>query len=322
VARSVPEKTLEHWSSQYVAYRYRSKAALWWPASGADVEFEQLPKRPGKIIQIELKTTEVVGRGIHEVEVDLGQLWEYCRRPVGHQPFYAFPRPHADWHGDLRVAVQPDLSVTDLGYSRSGKWWFANWMVVLTTQQVAGVLAEPLAAHGSRRRGVRARLVHFASGSDPLWGAGAEWRDPGAVRWLDFWTMIDSCGRPEWPQVIRLPLRLTGRLRDLDYREITTLLMAAGRESQDAGEEDLVRFEPSQGGEYWFPEFPDSQIARRRLADEGDSGGFGHRLGVAIDAQVLSESREEEMDDDGARGGRPAHLQGGISPGRRGQRRR
>ena len=25
---SVPEKTLEHWSSLYIAYRYRTKAAL------------------------------------------------------------------------------------------------------------------------------------------------------------------------------------------------------------------------------------------------------------------------------------------------------
>jgi hypothetical protein len=221
----------------------------------ADIDFEHLPKRPGKIIQIELKTTEVVGRDIHEVEVDLGQLWEYCRRPFGHQPFYAFPRPRADWHGDLRAAVEPDLSVTDLGYGRSGKWWFANWMLVLTTQQVAVILAKPLATHASRKRGVRARLVRFASGSAPIWGTGGA-GDPGTVRWLDFWALIDRCGRPEWPQVIRLPARLAGRWDAFSYRDLTALLSAAGRENPDAHEEDLVRFEPNQGGEYWLPEFP------------------------------------------------------------------
>ena len=30
---SVPEKTLEHWASLCVAYRYRSLAAQWWPVN-------------------------------------------------------------------------------------------------------------------------------------------------------------------------------------------------------------------------------------------------------------------------------------------------
>ena len=35
---SVPEKTLEHWSSQYITYRFGTHAALWWPATGEDIE--------------------------------------------------------------------------------------------------------------------------------------------------------------------------------------------------------------------------------------------------------------------------------------------
>ncbi len=31
---SVPEKTLEHWASLCVAYRYQSLAAQWWPVNG------------------------------------------------------------------------------------------------------------------------------------------------------------------------------------------------------------------------------------------------------------------------------------------------
>jgi hypothetical protein len=64
---SVPEKTLEHWSSQYLTYRYRSKAALWWPASREDINVRWLPNRPGKAVQLELKTTTVVNPGLHDV---------------------------------------------------------------------------------------------------------------------------------------------------------------------------------------------------------------------------------------------------------------
>ncbi len=71
-----PEKTLEHWSSQYVIYLYRSMAALWWPASGQDIDVRWLPARPGKAVQLELKTTTVVRPGVHDVMVDLGQLRE------------------------------------------------------------------------------------------------------------------------------------------------------------------------------------------------------------------------------------------------------
>lgn len=54
---SVPEKTLEHWASQYIMYRYRAQASLWWPATGQDIDVSLLPAEPGKAVQLELKTT-------------------------------------------------------------------------------------------------------------------------------------------------------------------------------------------------------------------------------------------------------------------------
>jgi hypothetical protein len=158
---SVPEKTLEHWSSQYLAYRYRSKAALWWPSGGEDVDVRWLPARPGKAVQIELKTTTITGTDRHEVIVDLEQLWEYRQRPLGLQPFYAFPWP--DWTGDLATAAHGrGRAVTELGFARSGRdWWFADWMVVLTTEQVARVLQQQLQAHACPTCGARKRLVRF-----------------------------------------------------------------------------------------------------------------------------------------------------------------
>jgi hypothetical protein len=123
---SVPEKTLEHWSSQYLAYRFRSKAALWWPATGQHLDVAWLPRRPGKAVQLELKTTTVAGAGLHDVSVDLGQLWEYRQRSLGRQPFYVFPR--ADWRGELASAAKAHgLPVTELAFRRSGPaWWFAE----------------------------------------------------------------------------------------------------------------------------------------------------------------------------------------------------
>ena len=84
-----------------MTYLYQSWAALWWPTRGQDIDVRWLPTRPGKAVQLELKTTTVAGAGLHDVWVDLGQLWEYRQRPLGHQPFYAFPWPN--WHGNLVV---------------------------------------------------------------------------------------------------------------------------------------------------------------------------------------------------------------------------
>lgn len=74
---SVPEKTLEHWASLCVAYRYSSLAAQWRPVNGVDIDLQALPAQPGKAIQLELKTITPVGPGRHKVHIDLGQLWEY-----------------------------------------------------------------------------------------------------------------------------------------------------------------------------------------------------------------------------------------------------
>ncbi len=180
-------------------YRYRSNAALWWPASGEDIDVQSLPQLPGKAVQLELKTTTPTSSGFHEVNVDLGQLWEYRQRPLGHQPFYVFPRP--DWAGNLQaVAIAQGHAVTELAFSRSGRnWWFADWMVVLSAAEVAAVLRPELTAHNSRRRGPRERLVQFDSTkpTNPTWGPRHSARaDPkGLIGWLDFWSELEQCGR-------------------------------------------------------------------------------------------------------------------------------
>jgi hypothetical protein len=73
------------------------------------------------------------------------------------------------------AATAGGRAVTELGFARSGRnWWFADWMVVLTAGQVARVLHNELAAHGSKTRGKKERLVRFdVTDSRPVWGAEA-----------------------------------------------------------------------------------------------------------------------------------------------------
>ena len=175
-----------------------AKAALWWPTSREDIDIRCLPTRPGKAVQLELKTTKVAGAGLHDVLVDLGQLWEYRRRPLGHQPFYAFPWP--GWRGNLTAAaLSGGRPVTELAFSRGGRgWWFADWMVLLTAERVAAVLHRELAAHGSGKRGNRERLVRFDvthSTATPVvtWGSGSG-ATPRPIRWREFWAKLEQCG--------------------------------------------------------------------------------------------------------------------------------
>ena len=104
---SVPEKTLEHWASLCVAYRYRSLAAQWWPVNGVDIDLQALPSlvRQGHTAGAE-DHPRPPRLGRHKVNVDLGQLWEYSQKPLARQPFYAFPRPH--WDGELAAAARAD----------------------------------------------------------------------------------------------------------------------------------------------------------------------------------------------------------------------
>jgi hypothetical protein len=276
---SVPEKTLEHWASQYIMYRYSAQASLWWPATGQDIDVDLLPTEPGKAVQLELKTATPSGTGLQCVYVDIGQLWEYSQKRLGQQPFYAFPWP--DWAGRLDAvarAQRPRKEVTELGFRRSGSgWWFGDWMVVMTTQQVADVLGPELAEHPYRKRGVPKPLVKIDVGQhpkNPVWG-GPETQvaDPEVLRWSDFWSTLDQCGRDEWPQLIRLPRFIVNRMQvavsgssGLYPRRLVAEMLrsASALDEQWDSTPDLVTLEPTGDGNY--------QIARDLPDDRADSG--------------------------------------------------
>jgi hypothetical protein len=258
---SVPEKTLEHWCSQYVTYRYRAQSALWWPTQGADIDVRFLPRQPGKAFQLELKTTNF-GSRYHDVWVDLGQLLRYWNRRRASQPFYAFPWP--DWFGELEpVAVRLGVEPTDIGFSRSGtEWWFAEWMVVLTIDDVIRTVLPDVHAHraahraagtSEETRGTTARLVRFTPVGGgawvPTWGDGNT-PDPRVIRWRDFWTRLQDCGSPAWPQLVQLPRSyLADDTLTVSHSEVRNLLArAGGAESRDFGR--LVWLEATDDGAF------------------------------------------------------------------------
>jgi hypothetical protein len=245
---------------------------------------------PGKAVQLELKTTTPTGAGLHDVHVDLGQLWEYSHKPLGRQPFYAFPRP--DWDGNLTAAAkaqQPRKEVTELAFRRSGpQWWFAEWMVVLTTRQVADVLRGVLNAHGKRDRSKVTRLVRFdvKNPANTVWGDPASpAAPPKVINWLDFWYELEQCGRDDWPQLIRLPALFVDRKRDpaetahdaYTREEVAAMLRQAADfpGQQEDGTMPLVTLGPAEDGNYRIVE---------ELSDEpGQLGPDDGTVGVRDD---------------------------------------
>jgi hypothetical protein len=202
--RSIPEKTLEHWTSIYLSNRFPN-GALWWPAAGEDV-LAELPRLaasgPGKTLALELKTTQVRGAG-HVLEIDTHQLARYLNPPSGPPlpVYYVFPAPR--WTGPLtsRAGIAPaapagtTTAPPTWWRRRVGPAWFADWLYVLSARSLAAAL--PPNWTGPRRQ--RARL--FTMNGTHLVGGVPDWtsvfgrtlaRPP--VRWTRFWTVVTRCG--------------------------------------------------------------------------------------------------------------------------------
>ena len=281
---SVPEKTLEHWASQYLTYRYRSWAGLWWPANGEDIDVQRFPSLPGKAVQIELKTTTPVGKNKHDVNVDIGQLKDYLtlRAPV----FYAFPRP--EWNGELRTAaLRAGIAATELAFSRTGpKWWFAEWMIVMTAREVATVLSTQVRAHRGTKRGNRQRLVQFTTRpykpSTAKWGSGG--KQPVTYSWRDFWKKLEECGDSDWPQVIRVPKSAAANQTHLSRSQVRTAMISAAKyvESGEKYHEPLVTFE-SDDSDGFQPATPSDGDEVGILENHEDD----HRQIVFLDARAM-----------------------------------
>ncbi|WP_156409773.1 hypothetical protein [Nocardioides sp. Soil796] len=227
--------------------------------------------------------------------VDIGQLWEYLQRPFARQPYYVFPRP--SWQGELRIAAQAaGVHEAEVAFSRSGaQWWFAEWMVVLTTAQVAAVLRAELAAWNRRDRGKKTVLVRFHHPThrhphwQTSWGTGAT-PAPAVTPWREFWSELELCGRPDWPQMVQIPaVNARGRAR-FRREEVLRLL----RNSADLDPFEAANLEwaalgaDGDGGYVVVPE------RGRVVPDKRHSGADpGHRVAVFLDARALFPAADE-----------------------------
>ena len=257
------------------------------------------PQAPGKAIQLELKTTTVVGER-HVVRVDLGRLWDYKERPPGQQPFYAFPRPRCRVHSSLRRSAQARKFPSR--FSRSGaSWWFAEQMIVLTTNQVCAVLARELAAHRSRRRNCKKALVTFdlaAGSSTPVvWGKNV--KEPGYLRWREFWTVLEGCGQPEWPQIVQLPSRLVVGRERVAWRDLQALFGMSSKRSGAVGRvaEGYTVLTPDRSRDFrrmptLWPEEHSDGVDRDEEVDLHDRGDRSeNRVVVFLRGEALTTGR-------------------------------
>ena len=202
--RSIPEKTLEHWTSIYLSSRFPN-GAMWWPTSGEDV-LAELPRLagsgPGKTLALELKTTEATSAG-HVLWIDTHQLDRYLNPPFGPPLpiYYVFPLPHwtgplTSWSGTTPAAPTAMTAAPPEWWRRRVGWpWFGDWLYVMSAQSLSEALPPKW------RTSPRAKEKLFALNPCPAGASVSSWtrlfaRTPTAapMRWTSFWTVVTQCG--------------------------------------------------------------------------------------------------------------------------------
>jgi hypothetical protein len=176
-------------------------------------------------------------------------------------------------------------------------------MVVLTAGQVAAVLHRELAAHGSKKRRTTKRLVQFTVNPGQrkttcTWGPSKKASGPEPVSWLDFWAELHQCGRPGWPQLIRLPARgITNVRGPYASRQVAVMLRdaAARPPAEWDNDEPLVTLEPDAEGNYQITEDPGEDLRRYGVDAAAEDGADkvydDHRQIVFLDAWALHDTR-------------------------------
>lgn len=231
MVRSFPEKTFEHWASQYLTYRFRTHLSLWWPTAGADVVVDPRMLPVGKAIWLELKVSEPqLNLHDHVVTIDVPQLLAYEN---GENPpdYYVFPHP--GWHGVLGTPdAAPWLAgvpAPDLAFRRSGDRWFGNW-----TRVVPGASLR----HALRENGaIGQSTAQLGQWNGTVWTWGPAFVAPVGTThpewsWPDFWHSWERCGGPAMPAALVLPDR--GNIDPdaeglVDRDDLTRELRALGR---------------------------------------------------------------------------------------------
>ena len=201
---------MEHWVSIDLTYRYHSHASLWWPAHGEDINVGNLPPTAGKAVQLEMKTTYLNKKGdVHQVKISLKQLDRYLKRPLRQATVLRLPSSALDGRSPQVAAPADCVPATEVGFRRAdyaypstATWWFAEWLLRLTTDQVEAIVAQ-ISPRPSRDLGGEVRLGR----SGDLWPhvrqALYDWagRCPSPHDSMaELWPRLDECGAAAWHQ--------------------------------------------------------------------------------------------------------------------------
>jgi len=193
----LPEKTLEHWASIYLASRYGGRGVQFWPVDGPDIFIGLNSIGYGKLLWLEMKTATWTGgspvTGRQQVEIDLDQLDTHASRTI--PTYYVLPAP--PWAGTLSSQApairRTGSSVLDLGFRRSRTYWFGNWSWVISAVDLKNALTlRRLATTAAMHKQPTGYLLPNPTGPWTISsGAGTV---PGLIAWTDFWDAIDRCG--------------------------------------------------------------------------------------------------------------------------------
>ncbi|MGH3933997.1 MAG: hypothetical protein ACRDS1_03270 [Pseudonocardiaceae bacterium] len=281
--RSIPEKTLEHWTSIYPSSRFPN-GAMWWPTSGEDVLIG-LPRLAasglGKTLALELKTTEATGAD-HVLWIDTHQLDRYLHSPLGPPllpVYYVFPVPHwtgplTSWPGTTPAAPATMTAAPPEWWRRRvGRPWFGDWLYVMSAQSLSAAL--PPTWKTQSRAKLFALNASHAVGGVPDW-TSLFTRTPTAVpmRWTSFWTVVTRCGPRDgirWRTVAgegNRPNRML--VLSGDKEDVLPLGQLLDRQLLDLPEPDLQRPVAYEGGnERVVLRIPESALTDQRNRRRG-----------------------------------------------------
>jgi len=165
---------------------------------------------------------------------------------------------------------------------------------VLTTAAVATVLAAELHVHNCARRGVKKRLVRFDlnSSTPDVWGAGPAMRRPRFVPWRTFWSTLEQCGQPDWPQLARVPSLSLQQLKQLhggvfSRQDIVAALRHAAAELRFSdGADELLTLAGNADGQYTEIQLSDRHLGQSSDPEDDDADDDRRQV-VFIDARAL-----------------------------------
>ncbi|WP_133787351.1 hypothetical protein [Kribbella sp. VKM Ac-2571] len=187
------------------------------------------------------------------------------------------------------AAAQHGIVAAELAYQRSGRtWWFAEWMVVMPAADVADVLGPKFDPRVQPGRNASARLVRYdMSVPHPLRRETWATRPPVHMRplkWRLFWDELEHCGRPGWPQLVRLPSGILPSSRRFNARTVMEMLSEVRGEGEYEAR-DLIELVPD--GDGGFRRSPTEELGRSLTIDAGPAGTEEHRQLVYLDASEM-----------------------------------